>query len=68
MYVEMTCGRCESYFQIDSEDEDPVWLMAHRFANGHADCGFMAPSTGDEDLPLKKKIIKPRRSEDSEEA
>jgi len=67
MYVELHCGACESSFQVESEEEDPVWLMIHRFSNAHADCGFMTPASGDGDLPLKRKVIKPRLAEDSEE-
>lgn len=68
MYTELNCGHCESYFQVDSEEEDAVWMMIHRFSTAHADCGFMAPTGTEPATPLKKKVIKPRRSEDSEEA
>lgn len=68
MFVEMTCGRCDSILQIDSDEEDPVWLMAHRFATAHTECGFMTQTVSEDSLPVKKKIIKPRRSQDSEEA
>jgi hypothetical protein len=67
MFVELNCGRCESYIHLDSEEEDPVWLMAHRFSNAHAECGFMTPSSAEQDTPLKKKVIKPRRHDESEE-
>lgn len=68
MYTEMTCGTCDSYFQVDSEQEDAVWMMMHRFANAHSECGFMAPNQGEAALNLTKKVIKPRLSDDSEEA
>lgn len=67
MYVEMNCGRCESFFHVDSEEEDAVWLLTHRFANAHAECGFMSVTSEEPSLPLKKKVIKPRRSEETEE-
>lgn len=68
MFVEMNCGRCESYFQIESEEEDPLWLLVHRFTNSHVECGFMTPTATEEDGPIKKKIIKPRLTEESEGA
>lgn len=66
MYVEMVCGSCESYFNIDADPEDTsaVWMMMHRFANAHLECGYMTHVVQDDDpnsteLP-RKKVIKPR--------
>lgn len=68
MFVEMNCGACESYFQVEADEEDAVWLMMHRFSSAHADCGFMTPSLGEPAVALKKKVIKPRLTDESEEA
>ena len=62
MFIEMSCGKCESTFQVDTEQDDAAWMMAHRFANAHVICGFVAPPLGD--MPgagkTKTKVIKPR--------
>lgn len=68
MFTEMNCGSCESYFQIDSEEEDAVWLLVHRFMDAHVDCGFVNPTAGDSLVSFKKKVIKPRIKDESEEA
>lgn len=69
MYAELMCGRCDSSFAIDSDEEDPVWLLLTRFANAHADCGYMTPlSDGNDDVETRTKIIKPRLTGESEEA
>lgn len=68
MFAEMNCGACESYFQVEAEEADAVWLMMHRFSSAHADCGFMSLSPGEPTVLLKKKVIKPRLTDESEEA
>lgn len=68
MFTEMNCGSCESYFQIESEEEDAVWLLIHRFTAAHADCGFVSPTMEDTAVSFKKKVIKPRILDESEEA
>lgn len=67
MYVEMVCGACESYFNCDADaDEAPaVWMMMHRFANAHVDCGYMTRVVQEDDpessaTPVRRKVIKPR--------
>lgn len=69
MYAELMCGKCDSTFSVDAEDEDPVWLLIMRFANAHAECGYMTP-LGDENdgAATRTKIIKPRLTGESEEA
>ena len=67
MYVDMSCGRCDSSFSIDAEVEDPVWVLLNRFANAHAECGYMTSLQDSEDSPAHK-IIMPRLSGDAEEA
>lgn len=67
MFVEMTCGHCESGFSIDSEEEDPGWMLIARFANAHAQCGYMTPLLDGEDSPVRK-VIRPRLTGDPEEA
>lgn len=67
MYVEMNCGRCESSFSLDTEEEDPVWMLLARFANAHADCGYMTALPESDDSPARK-VIKPRLTGDPEEA
>jgi hypothetical protein len=66
VFVELVCGKCESSLQLDSEEEDPTWLVVHRFANAHAECGFMTPSHLDPEFSGGVKVIKPRISEDPE--
>lgn len=68
MFTEMNCGACESYFQIESEEEEAVWLLVHRFMDSHVDCGFVSPTVGDSLVSFKKKVIKPRIKDESEEA
>jgi hypothetical protein len=68
MFVEMVCGACESSINIDSEEEDAVWMVVHRFANAHAGCGFMAPVHLDAEIPSGVKVIKPRMVDESEES
>lgn len=66
MYVEMVCGSCESYFNVDADPDDtsPVWMMMHRFANAHVECGYMTRVVQDDDpeaiSATRKKVIKPR--------
>lgn len=74
MYVEMVCGACESYFNCDADAEEgsAVWMMMHRFANAHVDCGYMT-RLGQEDDPessageVRRKVIKPRLKEFEED-
>jgi hypothetical protein len=69
MYADLSCGRCDSTFSIDADDEDPVWLLVMRFANAHADCGYMTPLSDTNDgEATRTKIIKPRLTGESEEA
>lgn len=67
MYVEMVCGACESYFNCDadSDESSPVWMMMHRFANAHVDCGYMTRNVQEDDpessvASSRRKVIKPR--------
>lgn len=66
MYTELACGHCDSSLQVESEEEDAVWLLIHRFANAHADCGFMTPLADSDESPARK-VIKPRLTGDAEE-
>lgn len=74
MYVEMVCGACESYFNCDadSDDSSAVWLMMHRFASAHTECGYMTRVVQDDDPEtpgdtVRRKIIQPRFKDTSEE-
>lgn len=74
MYVEMVCGACESYFNCDAEAEEAsaVWMMMHRFANAHTECGYMTRMVQDDDpdataSPVRRKVIKPRLKEPEED-
>jgi hypothetical protein len=51
-FVEMSCGKCDSSFQIELEDNDslPV-LWANQFMSAHKECGFMSPSYKDIEMP-----------------
>lgn len=67
MYVEMVCGACDSYFNCDadSDESSPVWMMMHRFANAHVDCGYMTRNVQEDDpeasaASSRRKVIKPR--------
>lgn len=73
MYVEMVCGACESYFNCDADSDEAsaVWMMMHRFANAHVDCGYMTRVVQEDDpeastSTVRRKVIKPRLK-DSEE-
>ena len=66
MFIEMVCGRCESSLNLDAEEEDAVWMLVHRFANAHAECGFMVPSHIDPEFSGGVKVIKPRITEEPE--
>jgi hypothetical protein len=71
MYIEMVCGQCESYFNIDAEEEDKsvLLMMMHRFANAHVECGYMTQMVQDDDpqASVRKKVIKPRFRDQIEE-
>jgi hypothetical protein len=74
VYVEMVCGSCESYFNCDADSEEgaAVWMMMHRFANAHTECGYMTRMVQEDDPEdtaptVRKKIIKPRLKDDYEE-
>lgn len=54
MFLEMACGVCDSSVQIDSAWEESVWLMAHRFSNGHVKCGTY---TDDVELPTRPAYL-----------
>lgn len=66
MYVEMVCGSCESYFNIDADPEDTasVWMMMHRFSAAHVECGYMSRAVQEDDPMFaesgRRKVIKPR--------
>ena len=67
MYVEMVCGACESYFNCDADSDEAsaVWMMMHRFANAHVDCGYMTRNVQEDDpesstTTARRKVIKPR--------
>jgi hypothetical protein len=66
MFAEMVCGKCESYFNADSDDDDAaLWVMMNRFANAHVPCGYMTPMHTEESMEEgHKKVIKPRLSPD----
>jgi hypothetical protein len=60
MFCEMVCT-CEASLNIDSENEDGIWMLAWRFANSHAQCGYVTPA---HDMPnlqteRKTKVITP---------
>lgn len=59
MHVEMTCGRCEAAFSLETDEQDPFWTLVQRFASAHAECGYMAsaPLLGD---PPMRKVVLPR--------
>lgn len=74
MYVEMVCGACDSYFNCDADVDEsaPVWMMMHRFANAHVDCGYMTRVVQDDDPEssagtVRRKVIKPRLKEAEED-
>lgn len=46
MFAEITCGKCESNIQFDSEWEESVWMIVYRFANAHVACGSFSEPTG----------------------
>lgn len=63
MFIDLSCGKCDQSLSIDSEDNDALWSLVHRFANGHAGCGFIAP-VGKTDIPVeevKRKMVQPRK-------
>lgn len=68
MYTELTCGHCDSYFTMDSEDEVALWSLVHRFAEAHVECGYMSPSSAVPDSEFKTKVIKARRADDGAES
>lgn len=73
MYVEMVCGPCECVFNCDAEDDEAsaLWMMMHRFATAHSECGYMASVLQADDVEesptARRKIIKPRLKADLEE-
>lgn len=68
MHTELHCGFCDSYLQMESMEEDAVWLLVHRFTDAHVACGFISPTTEDAPIEYQKKVIKPRLKDESEEA
>lgn len=68
MNAYLSCGLCEGQFQIESDQEDPSWMMVYRFADAHAVCGYMTPSVGgSSDADFQTEMIKPRLADESEE-
>ena len=73
MYIEMVCGACESYFNCDVDDDEAnaLWMMMHRFANAHVECGYMTRIAQEDDpesseSTVRRKVIKPRLKDQSE--
>jgi hypothetical protein len=47
-FVEMSCGKCDSSFQLEIEENDSLPLLwANQFMSAHSECGFMSPSYKD---------------------
>lgn len=71
MYVEMVCGQCESYFNCDADSDETsaVWMMMHRFANAHVECGYMTKMVQDDGSQdgVRKKVIKPRFKDEKDD-
>lgn len=68
MNAYLSCGLCEAQFQIESDQEDPSWMMVFRFADAHAVCGYMTPSQGgSSDADFQTGMIKPRLADESGE-
>lgn len=63
MFIDLSCGKCDQSLSVESEDNDALWSLIHRFANGHSACGFIAP-VGKDDIPVeevKRKMVQPRK-------
>lgn len=46
IHFDLECGHCDSSLTLDSSTdnyEDTAWLLAQRFMNGHAQCGYASP-------------------------
>lgn len=63
MFFEMMCS-CTATLSLDvAEDNDTLgWVMIHRFASAHINCGYMTPMTTDE----KSETRRTERIEDHE--
>lgn len=72
MNVSMDCGFCGSSLALSDETDDEyldaMVLLANRFANAHANCGYMTPLPEDEQPTHRVREISPRRVGESEEA
>lgn len=54
MFAELNC-KCQSTLQLDDEENiDSIWSLVWRFANAHADCGYVTGGTPLETTPVKK--------------
>ena len=56
MYLEMACP-CGALINIDGADETFTTLMAVRFADSHAECGFVTPIAGDTSITVSRKRL-----------
>lgn len=43
MFIDLQCGKCEQSLSMESEDNDAMWGIVHRFAEAHLGCGFISP-------------------------
>lgn len=59
MYVDMTCGPCQSTMTMDyDEDMDTVTLdLVHRFTQAHVACGYIAPSINPDAVEVKQRKV-----------
>lgn len=72
MMIELEC-KCGAHitFDIAEEEGSAAWMMAHRFANAHADsCQFMTPNPSESKSVSSRdpevKVVKARRKNKDE--
>jgi len=66
MYFEMSCS-CSASINLDlgKDKEDAAWLLANRFVNAHAVCGFVSPLNEELPMSTKKYDIKIKKDKES---
>jgi superfamily II DNA/RNA helicase len=65
MYVDLSCGKCESSMALDTSDEEMETFsldLIHRFTKAHEDCGFIAPTAIQSP---NTKTVRPFKSDDT---
>jgi hypothetical protein len=62
MYIDLSCGKCESGLALDTVEEEMETFtldLIHRFTQAHESCGYITPSLNTDSVKPSKREDKP---------